>query len=63
MRLNYAGVFALALLLPQASYSEDKPPEHFYKLDFVAQELDGSKVVNSREYSLACSGACETHAN
>jgi hypothetical protein len=50
----------LTLLLLGAAVAQDKPqapsdtaaPIGMYRLDFVIRELDGTKVVNSRNYSM-----------
>lgn len=56
-----SGTLCLALLvLTPCLAQSDKPDEKFYKLDFVAKELDGGKVTNSRTYSLLISNAITT---
>lgn len=39
------------LLLPFLSRGEDSAPGQVYRFDFVIQEIDGTRVVNRREYS------------
>lgn len=47
------GSLCLAVLVLTPCFAQtDKPDEKFYRLDFVAKELDGGKVTNSRTYSL-----------
>ena len=36
----------------QVVVKADKPDTKFFKLDFVLKEMDGSKVVNARSYSM-----------
>lgn len=51
---------ALALLAGTAlAQPDNKPAEEpsFYRLDFLVKELDGSKVVNSRAYSMSIATA------
>ena len=44
---------AVALLsIPSPGRSEDPAPTKFYKLAFVIQEVDGAKVINTREYDV-----------
>ena len=49
---NVAGMLVLALLIPWIGRAEDPvTPTKFYTLHFVVQEVDGTRVANSREYS------------
>jgi hypothetical protein len=47
-------LLALALLAVPG-FSADAVPSKFYKLDFVVKEVEGSKVLNARSYSLTVS--------
>ncbi len=44
-------IFVVAFLVPWLVRADESSPKQFYNLDFVVQELDGTRVVNSREYS------------
>ena len=44
-------VLLLSLIFAVYAWGQTpQEPEHFYKLDFVVKELDGGKVLNSRNY-------------
>ncbi len=58
------GVLVTALVvwpcLAQPQYATTEPPKpaaarHFYRLDFVVKELEGTRVTNSRAYSMTLS--------
>lgn len=51
MKLLYP-TLAILLLASSSRAEQPAPPTKFFKLDFVLQELDGTKVINSREYSV-----------
>jgi hypothetical protein len=49
-------ICALALaLLAVPGFSADAVPAKFYKLDFVVKEVEGTKVLNARSYSMTVS--------
>lgn len=54
--LRFALVFALAMTTARLCLAQEAKPERpapkFYKLDFVVKEVDGKRVVNSRNYSI-----------
>ena len=47
-----AFISAAFLFFPWLGRADDSGPAKFYRLDFVVQEVEGTKVVNSREYSI-----------
>ena len=47
---------AVAALAGAALAQDATPPTKFYKLDFVLREVEGAKVLNSRNYSIVVSG-------
>ncbi len=48
-------VAAVPLLAQEAAPKPPTPPRHFYKLTYVLKEFDEGKVVNQRDFVLACS--------
>ncbi len=46
---------ALPLLAQEAAPKPPTPPRHFYKLTYVLKEFDEAKIVNQRDFVLACS--------
>lgn len=42
----------MVLALAAGACLGDDAPEKFYKLEFVVKEVDGAKVLNSRNYSM-----------
>lgn len=42
----------LALALAGTCFSQDVEPAKFYKLDFIVKEIEGTKTLNSRSYSM-----------
>jgi hypothetical protein len=53
------GVLTL-MLAAGACFAEDAEPAKFYKLDFVVKEVEGTKTLNSRNYSTIVSNAAPT---
>ncbi len=52
---NYgAGLLAMAVMAGACLAADTAPPK-FYKLDFVVKEVEGTKVVNARTYSVTAS--------
>ena len=53
MKLCQIVLIGLSLVASCFAQSEKAAPqeEHFYRLDYVVKEVDGGKVVNSRNYS------------
>jgi len=47
--------FLLAFALAAACLGQEAVPSKFYKLDFVVKEVEGSKVLNARSYSVTVS--------
>jgi hypothetical protein len=57
-RLLLSATLLLAVLPLSAQEAAPKPPappRHFYKLTYVLKEFDEGKVVNQRDFVLACS--------
>ena len=55
-RIKTWSLCALALtLLAVTCFGADAVPSKFYKLDFVVKEVEGSKVLNARSYSMTVS--------
>ena len=53
---NYAAGLLVTVMMAGACLAEDAtPPPKFYKLDFVVKEVEGTKVVNARTYSVTAS--------
>jgi hypothetical protein len=46
---------AVPVLAQEVMTPKPPAPRHFYKLTYVLKELDQGKVVNQREFVLACS--------
>src|SRR5215510_7140247 len=55
-RIRIWSLCAVALtLLAVTCFGADAVPSKFYKLDFVVKEVEGSKVLNARAYSMTVS--------
>ena len=55
-RIKSWNLCAVALtLLAVTCFGADAVPSKFYKLDFVVKEVEGSKVLNARAYSMTVS--------
>jgi hypothetical protein len=48
-------LFAAAAIAQESAPKPPTPPRHFYKLTYVLKEFDDAKVVNQRDFVLACS--------
>ena len=61
MRIKEWSLCAGALALAAAAcFAQEPTPSKFYKLDFVVKELEGGKVLNTRNYAVTASleGSC-----
>jgi hypothetical protein len=55
-------ICSLALTLAAVTcFAQDAVPSRFYKLDFVVKEVEGTKVLNARTYSMIVSDGKWNH--
>src|SRR5712691_8359017 len=47
--------FLALALMAGTSFAQNPEPPKFYKLDFVVKEVEGTKVLNARSYSITVS--------
>jgi hypothetical protein len=52
---NWILYLAALALLAGACFAQDATPTRFYKLEFVVKEVEGTRVLNSRAYSVTAS--------
>lgn len=52
---NWILYLAASALLAGACFAQDAAPTKFYKLEFVVKEVEGTRVLNSRAYSVTAS--------
>jgi hypothetical protein len=55
MLRRWIPAFLAATVAASAAFCQEADTTRFYKLDFVAKEVEGTKVVNSRAYSTVTS--------
>jgi hypothetical protein len=56
-------VCLLTITAAAQSPAADTKPQRFFRLDFVTEELDGSKIVDRHQFSTSCSTNAEIRAN
>jgi len=59
---NYGAGLLLLALVAGACLADEPVPPKFYKLDFVVKEVEGTKTVNARTYSVMVSTQDKGHA-
>ena len=55
LKLCSSARFLALILLAGTCFAQNPEASKFYKLDFVVKEVEGTKVLNSRAYSMIVS--------